>query len=201
MSRKDKARGDPASLRQRAEEMTEAHKPPLLEPMPPEEAGRTLQELRVHQIELQMQNEELRRAQVELDAARARYFDLYDLAPVGYLTVSEKGLILEANLAAARLLGVGRGTLAKRLLTSFFLREDQDIYYLRRKQLLETGLQQVSEMRMVRPDGAQFWARLEAVKADGAEGAPVLRIVISDITKRKHAEEELEAVEYRLGRN
>ena len=68
MSRQDEPQGDPASLRKRAKAMTGADKPPLLESMSPEEAGRTLQELRIHQIELQMQNEELRREQVELDA-------------------------------------------------------------------------------------------------------------------------------------
>ena len=95
-----------------------------------------LHELRVHQIELEMQNEELRRAQAELDAARARYFDLYDLAPVGYCTLSEQGLILEANLTAATLLGVARGALVKQPFTRFILKEDQDIYYLHRKTAL-----------------------------------------------------------------
>ncbi len=55
----------------------------------------------MHQIELEMQNEELQRSQTELENARARYFNLYDLAPIGYVTLSEKGLILEANLTAA----------------------------------------------------------------------------------------------------
>ena len=192
MSRKDKAQGDTAGLRKRAEEMTGIAKLPPPEPMSPEEAGRTLQELQVHQIELQMQNEELRRTQGELDAARARYFDLYDLAPVGYVTVSEEGLILEANLAAAHLLGVERGVLVKRRLTSFILHECQDIHYLQCKLLFETGSRQVSELQMVRPDGAQFWARLEGVKAEGPESAPVLRIVIVDVTARKQTEEALQ---------
>jgi PAS domain-containing protein len=70
-----------------------------------EDTERLLHELRVHQIELEMQNEELRQAQALLDTERARYFDLYDLAPVGYCTLSETGLILQSNLAAATLLG------------------------------------------------------------------------------------------------
>jgi len=78
-----------------------------------------LHDLRVHQIELEMQNEELRRTQADLEASRARYFDLYDLAPVGYFTISERGLILEANLTAATLLGVARGALIKQPLTRF----------------------------------------------------------------------------------
>ncbi len=102
----------------------------------------------MHQIELEMQNEELRRPQAELDAARARYFDLYDLAPVGYCTLSEKGLILEANLTAATLLGVARGALVKQPISRFILKEDQDIYYLHRKQLFETGEPQTCELRI-----------------------------------------------------
>ena len=192
MSCQDEAKGNLANLRQRAEEIIGANKPPLLEFTTPEEAGRALQELYVHQIELQMQNEELRRAQVELDAVRARYFDLYDLAPVGYVTASKKGMVLEANLTAARLLGMERGALVKRPLARFVVPADADIYYLQLKQLWETGLKQVFEVRMVRPDGAQFWARLEAVKAEDDEDAPVSRVVISDITERKHAEEAIQ---------
>jgi PAS domain-containing protein len=103
----------------------------------PEEARQVLHELQVHQIELEMQNEELRTAQEELDSARARYFDLYDLAPVGYSTISESGLILEANLTAATMLGMARGALVKQSFGRFILKEDQDIYYLHRKRLLD----------------------------------------------------------------
>ena len=105
----------------------------------PEAARNMLYELRVHQIELEMQNEELRRMQVALDTTRARYFDIYDLAPVGYCTLSEQGLILEANLTAATLLGVSRGALARQRISRFILKADQDIFYLHRKKALATG--------------------------------------------------------------
>ncbi len=96
-------------LRRRAEDAAREvaiGMPENLDALSPEDARKVLHELRVHQIELEMQNEELRRAQGELEASRARYFDLYDLAPVGYLSVSERGLIVEANLTFATMLGV-----------------------------------------------------------------------------------------------
>ncbi|MFB1489718.1 MULTISPECIES: PAS domain-containing protein [unclassified Thiocapsa] len=101
----------------------------------PEEIRRTLHELQVHQIELTMQNEELRRVQADIDAVRARYFDLYDVAPVGYCTLSETGLILEANLTAASLLEMPKSALIKQPLSRFIVKDDQDLYYLHRKRL------------------------------------------------------------------
>ena len=80
-----------ADLRKRAEAKARTDAVQTGIPMSPEEATRILHDLRVHQIELEMQNEELRRTQEELEASRARYFDLYDMAPVGYLTLSETG--------------------------------------------------------------------------------------------------------------
>jgi diguanylate cyclase (GGDEF)-like protein/PAS domain S-box-containing protein len=159
-----------------------------------EETLRILHELQVHQIELEMQNEEMGRAQAELNAARTRYFDLYDLAPVGYVTVSEQGVILEANLTAATLMGVARGTLVKLLLTRFILKEDQDIYYLHRKQLLDTGEPQACELRIVKKDGTAFWAHLAETMAKDESGARVCRVVMSDITERKKAESQREAM-------
>ena len=176
------------ALRRRAEKM--AHK--KAEVLSPEKTRKTLHELQVHQIELEMQNEEMRRAQVELDAARARYFDLYDLAPVSYCTVNEKGLILQANLTTSTLLGVPRGKLVKQLLTRFILKEDQDIFYLYRKKRLDTGEPQTCELRIVKKDGTVFWAHLTGAAAKDESGATVYRVVMSDITERKVAEEALE---------
>ncbi|MBU1184311.1 MAG: PAS domain-containing protein [Proteobacteria bacterium] len=140
-----------------------AQVPEDLETLSPEATRQLLHELRVHQIELEMQNKELCRTQGELEASRARYFDLYDLAPVGYVTLSEKGLILEANLTAAGLLGVARGALVKQPLTRFILPEDQGIYYRHREQLFETGAPQVCEMRLAKKtalNSGRGWRRL-----------------------------------------
>ena len=172
--------------------------PENLEVLSPEAARRALHELRVHQIELEMQNEELRRTQEELEGSRARYFDLYDLAPVGYLTIGEHGSILQANLTAAKLLGVARGDLVKQPFSRFILREDQDVYYLRRKALLDTGVPQAWDLRVLKKDAEPFWVRLETTAARDAAGAPVCRAVVSDITESKRAERTLETTNAEL---
>ncbi len=171
-------------MRRQAEEIARTKDAPSresLEALSPEEARRTLHELRVHQIELEMQNEELRRTQAELDTARARYFDLDDLAPMGYCTVNEQGLILEANFTAAILLGVAREALVKQPFSRFVLKEDQSAFFRLYKQLFETGAQ-VCELRMLRRDGPHFRARIMATAARDAAGASVCRVVLSDIT-------------------
>ncbi len=163
----------------------------------PAAAQQALYELRVHQIELEMQNEELRRTQVELDHQRARYCDLYDLAPVGYCTISAKGLILEANLTAANLLGVTRGELIKQPLSRFIEKRDQDNYYLARKQLLETRQAQTAKLKMVTGAGTSFLARLMATVAR-RDGVDEMRILLADISERQVIERALHQSEVEL---
>ncbi|MBI5602888.1 MAG: PAS domain S-box protein [Deltaproteobacteria bacterium] len=151
-----------------------------------------IHELEVHQIELEMQNEELRRAQEELEASRARYFDLYALAPVGYLTLSEQGLILEANLTATQLLGVKKKQLAGQPVSRFIFRDDQDIYYLFRKQLFERQIPLTIELRMAGEDGRPFWVQMKAKVAYDSGGALGWRATMSDISDRKRAEAGLQ---------
>jgi len=202
MTIKDDRSEQVAQLRQQAEEIVRVRENPAPpkghESLSPHETRQTLHELRVHQIELEMQNEELRRTQAELDSARARYFDLYDLAPVGYCTISENELIQEANLTAATLLGVIRSTLVRRPFTRFILKKDQNIYYRLRKLLCESGAPQVCELRMVKKDAAPFWARLEATAGQDADGAQMCRVVMSDINERKLAEKEVQAVKTQM---
>ena len=182
------------TMRRQADEMARvkaASWPENIDPLSPEETQRTLHELRVHQIELEMQNEELRRVQAELEDSRASYVDLYDFAPVGYCTLSEEGFILKANLTAASLLGVSRSTLVGERFTRFIVPEDEDVYYYRRERLFETGAPQSCELRLVRKDASPFWARVEVTAAQDAGGTPMSRIVMSDITELKRKEEAL----------
>ena len=153
------------------------------------EPQKLLQELQIHQIELEMQNEELRRTQEELEASRERYFDLFELAPVGYCTISEKGLILEANLTAATLLGVARGALIRQPLSLFIAAEDQAIYDRCSNELFEKGAPQNCELRMVKKVGTKLWVHLTVITAQDDHGATVCRAVMSDITTQKILEE------------
>ena len=180
-----------AELRRRAEAKVESDDD--LHSMPAEDVRKLVHELRTHQIELEMQNEELRRAQEELADARDRYSDLYDFAPVGYLTVSEKGLIRQANLTAADILGVERGKLVNRRFSEFVLAEDEDTYYRHRRELERTGLQQSCELRLQPKDGDPIWVEIVS-RLDtntGGSGGHIVRSTLSDITERKAAEAKL----------
>ena len=176
------------TLRREAEERLQNSLAPggqHIDSLSPEEIPQVLHELQVHQIELEMQNEALLEAQLALDVERARYFDLYDRAPVGYCTVSEQGLILQANLTLAGLLGMTHSELLGQRWTRFVHRDDGDLYYLRRKKLIESGGSQSCELRIVRKDGSGFWGLWLATVSQGGDGAPVLRVVLSDVTERK----------------
>lgn len=188
------APGAGPSLRQLAEAALQgqiSRMPAPLTDLTAEQTQRMLHELGVHQVELEMQNEELRRTQVELSTARARYFDLYHMAPVGYCTLSEDGHIRQANLAAASMLGLSVGALRNRLLTSFIVSQDQDVYYLYRRQSRPVGASGSCDLRMARRDGALLWVQLSTMVAEDADGAPELRVVMSNVTQHKQVEADL----------
>ncbi|MDP2647296.1 MAG: PAS domain S-box protein [Desulfobacterales bacterium] len=138
------------------------------------------------------QNDELGRVLGELEKARDRYSHLYDFAPVGYFTVDEKGIIQEVNLAGAAMIGAGRSGLTGKPFSRIVFRDDQDIFYIFSRKLLETEAPGFCELRLVKPDGHEFDARLEGmvVKYRDEEFRQI-RAVVSDITGRKKMEEEL----------
>ena len=162
-------------------------------PAPPaRDAGKLIHELQVAQIELKMQNDELRRAQLEIEASRDRYADLYDFAPLGYLTLDLRGLVLEANLTAAELLRETRGALVKAGFHRFIDEAYRPAFHLFCRQLLQSGARQNCELKLVRKDGVLFYARLEGIVWTDAGGIPVqYRVSLSDVTQQKVAEAEI----------
>ena len=150
--------------RRRAEELLR-QRPGEIETIPGEDVKELIHELRVHQIELEMQNEELRQAQVELEESRTRYLDLYDFAPIGYFTFDQEGLILEVNVAAADLLGMERSYLLKRGFSRFIAPDYQDAFYLHRRRVLESAAKQTCELKLIKKDGKPFYTQLESIAA------------------------------------
>ena len=163
-----------------------------------EDANDLIHELRVHQIELEMQNDELRRSQVLLDESRMRYADLYDFAPVGYLTFDRTGLIVEANLTAAKQLGKERARILKGPFFLYVLGQDRDAFHLHLAKVFKTGERQTCEVRLAPGNGEEFYARLDSVFIEDASGRGLARTSISDISSSKRAEDELREREGQL---
>jgi len=187
MTEVDEGPRQPDPLRRRAEAAVQRNLLASREAraaLSPEDVLRMVHELSVHQVELELQNEELRRAEEAREAALARYRDLYDTAPVGYCTLSD-GLIGEANLTAAALLGTPREALAGQPMARFIHGPDQDRYDRYCKRLAETNEQRTCELRMVKNDQSVFWASLS-----GAGPAAATHLVLTDITARRQGEEE-----------
>jgi PAS domain S-box-containing protein len=196
MKQKKAFEGNKLDLRSRAEATVLKNRavvPKSQPPMPHAEAQKLIHELQVHQVELEMQNEELSRARTELEVARRHYFDLYHLAPVGYCILSREGLVLEANLTAVNMLDLALSTLVRKPISRFIFKEDQDVYCLHLKQLYKANRSITCELRMVKKDGTLFWVQLTSTPPDGAQvvgSEPVCRVVLSDITERRRVEEE-----------
>ena len=163
---------DDFELRQRAEKELEiaAGSTEAFSEMSPEKMASLIHELQVHQIELKMQNDELRRIQNELEKTRDRYSELYNLSPSGYASLSEKGLILEANLTCATLLGAERGLLLGKPFSRFIAKDAQGDYYFLLRNLLETKAPRTCELKLKREDIEPVFARLDCiVKRDAAD--------------------------------
>ncbi len=187
--------GTSKPLRERAKaRLADAPEPTrAAENLSAEEIRRLVYELQVHQIELEIQNEELRRAQVLLEQSRDRYLELYDYAPVGYLSIGMKGLVEEANLTASDMLGVERARLTGQRLSRFVVEEYEDTLFLHRRRLLDGDGPQSIELGMRDSKGRRFHARVEMASGDDVRGeSSGYRIVITDISEHKRIEEVIE---------
>jgi PAS domain S-box-containing protein len=180
---------DFSDLRRRAEERLEAESISP-EALSPAEAARLIHELQVHQIELELQNEELRQAQVQLAESRDKYADLYDFAPVGYLTLGKAGKILEANLTAATMLGLERSKLLGLYFSHLLMETDRRIL----RQLLNNSFDQPErrgEFHLQDGNGGVRTMLLDILFLQDAEGQERRRVAMTDITELKRTQEEL----------
>ncbi len=186
---KEHGNDDKHKLRKRAEKLLPKETDELLN-LSKEKIQQFVHELRTYQIELELQNEDLRNSQAELLISQKKYTDLYDFSPVSYVTINEKGLIVEANLTAAEMLGTERILLIKNPISNFIVPEDQNIYYKHRKILVESRNPQTCELRIRRKDSTSLHAQLEFAiiqEIDGGSGQ--YRVCLIDISKRKILED------------
>ena len=141
--------------------------------MPVKDVQQLVHELQIHQIELEMQNKELRRAQIELGAARDRYADLYNRVPTGYLTLDLKGMILEADLPACTLIGINRTDLVRQPVIRFVVAKDQSKFRRHLGELFNTGGRQACEVDLAQQDDAPISVQFESVAVQDEAGPPV----------------------------
>ena len=149
-------------------------------------AGGELHELRLHQTELESQNENLRQTRIGMEKSRDRYADLYDFAPAAYLTISREGLIFEANLTCAALFGVEHKKLIQHRFDRFVAVNEQDRWQLFFLNVLQGSEQQSCELALKRGDGSVFYARLDCRHMETC-GVSSLRIVLFDVTQESMA--------------
>jgi len=191
---------DKTILKKQAQEFINKN-PSVIEKIPPMDTRQLIEDLQVHQVELEMQNEELRRLQQNLEIARDKYSDLYDFSPVSYFSINERGIILEANLTAAAMVGVARGLLIDRPFSDFIVSDDQDVFYLHRTKLCETKTRQTCELRIRKKQGPEFYAHLESIVVqEDRKNCNLIRTAVTDIHVRKQAEDAVRKSEKRYRR-
>ncbi len=179
-------------LRQKAEE-TLAKRESQIERLDQADLKSLAQELAVHQVELEIQNEELRLNRLEAEKSRDRYLDLFDFAPVAYFTLDEHNRIVEANLTACQLLKTDRRNLLNKSFTKYINPEESEKFYLQRRKVLESGTRQTGELQMQTVEGTPFYAQIESLRV----GEEKLRLAVMDVTERKKAGEALKESEQR----
>jgi PAS domain S-box-containing protein len=149
-----------------------------------------IEELKVHQIELEQQNEELRRTQRQLELSHDKYEALYNFAPIGYFTLDDSMKILEINLTAAEMLGYHRAEIAGISLTKFVLPENQDQLYFHARSVLESNEKKYVELYVKNRHDKFIYVRMVSVLMKQG-GNKFIRSAIIDISDKKEIEDTL----------
>ena len=179
-----------AELRLRAEKRLREQKGKALSPG--SELQRMVHELEVHQIELEMQNEELQQARSDLEGYLSQYTDLYDFAPVGYFTLGRDGKILQANLTGANLLGVERSILANHPFGIFVSSEYRPAFRAFLELVFKSQFKETCEVAIHKKGGEFLFVHIEALTFDSGQKC---RIAVIDFTERKKIEKALQESE------
>jgi PAS domain S-box-containing protein len=182
-------------LRQRAEQELSAQSNAVPAALTTNER-KLFHELQVHQIELEMQNEALQQAKALLEISRDeyqnRFVDLYDFAPVGYLTLNGENLITESNLTAASMLGIERSNMILHHFFQWISKESCDCWHRQFLHLKQDGGKQNCELVMQRSDGSTFNARVDCCFVPSKEQNPSVHLALTDITEHKRVEHALQ---------
>jgi len=144
-------------------------------------------ELAVHQMELEIQNEELRQTRQEAETMLDRYIDLYDFAPVGYFTIDEHNRIVEVNLTGAHILKIDRMNLLRLSFTRFMDPAESERFYLQRRKACKEGSGELEDLKMLKADDTSFYAQINCVKV----GDERLRLALTDVSERQKTNETL----------
>ena len=177
-------------LRRQAEELLRTTKRDVAA-LPAKDVQQLVHELQVQQIELELQNDELRRTQAKLEAARDRYVDLYDFSPAGHLTLAAPGTIVEANLRAGTLLGINRKELIGQSLADFIARSDEDMFQRHCQEVIKTGTRQTCEVHIRTKTNVSRCVYLESLVVHNKPGHIThWRTALLDISDRQRAEDE-----------
>ncbi len=194
---RDQGRERAGRLRDMARSLAQGEHPDLQQ-LAPGDIEILLHELAVYQAELETQNEELRSARLDVEAARDRYRDLYDFAPVGYFTLDRDGTIHEINLTACDLLGSSRQQLLGTPLTHFIAREWSGAFYLYLDRIFAGKAEEGIEIAVKGAGGESKIVLVEGVPGTDDGGIPVCRLAMTDVTARRRAEEKQRAGEARF---
>ncbi len=181
----------PPTLRQRSESRLKKSQPSDGSPTASHDIKRLFHELQVHQIELELQNEELTHANSNVSAMLEKFTDLYDFAPVGYFSIDALGQISELNMAGAALLGLERSRVTGRRFQLFVEPKSRPDFQAFLDHMFADSSRQYCEVELLREPGTHFWAEIAGTSTLIVSGsATISRIVISDISARKFAEKE-----------
>ena len=186
-----------AELRRQAKEAMKSRRSSM-EKMPVEDVRKLVEELQIHQVELEMQNEELRSTQSELEQTKKEYSDLYDFAPVGYLTISEEGRIVKANLTAAKQLGIERSILIGKPFNLYAAENYREELHLHLRNVFKTKEPHTSEIKLNGRGRINHYVQLDSTHVLDSDGKGFTRTTMTDISERKQAEEDLRVSAERL---